>query len=346
MTQSGSPPVSALRRFWSKHRAAFWTLHSVWALATGVAVIVLARERYGFVPWVVLFLVLTWASTLYFNRKLKLDPEGSAGPGLRTEATSYLARAMYQETMFFLLPFYAYSTVIGSPNALFTGGLAGLAILSCLDLLFDRWLRTNVVVSLLFFAVVSFAALNLLLPMLVPIDPAWATRLAAAAALAGSVPLALQSPRSGRERVYLGVAGVAFLGVTLGAPQLVPAVPLRLESPAFSSNIDRGTLAIPDTLGPRVPAEDLDGLLVFRTEVFAPAIVPTRVSLQWELDGEVIRASRDIEIVAHDLGFRLWDSWRPPEGRIPPGSYRVLLRASGNRVFGAAELSVGDPPKT
>lgn len=64
------PPRGRFRRFWQKHRTLFWTLHSVWALATGVGVIVLARERYGFVPWVLLFLGLTWLSTLYFGRKL------------------------------------------------------------------------------------------------------------------------------------------------------------------------------------------------------------------------------------------------------------------------------------
>jgi hypothetical protein len=61
------------RRFWWTHRTLFWTLHSVWALATGVLIILFARDRYGFVPWVVLFLVLTWISTLFFSRKLVLD---------------------------------------------------------------------------------------------------------------------------------------------------------------------------------------------------------------------------------------------------------------------------------
>ena len=116
------------RRFWSRHRTLFWTLHSIWALATGVAVILLARGRYGFVPWVVGFLLLTWLSTMFLGRKASEQPEagppdepapdGAATPSadvlppvpdLRTEATSYVTRTMYQETLFFLLPFYAYS---------------------------------------------------------------------------------------------------------------------------------------------------------------------------------------------------------------------------------------------
>jgi Amt family ammonium transporter len=94
-------------------------MHSLWALATGVAVIFLARDRYGFVPWVVLFLVLTWVSTLFFGGTMGGEHVGtrrSAPPGFGEEATSYLTRTMYQETLFFLLPFYWYSTVLQSLN--------------------------------------------------------------------------------------------------------------------------------------------------------------------------------------------------------------------------------------
>lgn len=77
---SQTDDASSLRaraaRFWARHR----TLHSVWALATGLVVILFARERYGFGPWVVLFLVLTWASTLFFGRRVAGEVSGGKGP--------------------------------------------------------------------------------------------------------------------------------------------------------------------------------------------------------------------------------------------------------------------------
>jgi hypothetical protein len=121
---------------------------------------------------------------------------------------------------------------------------------------------------------------------------------------------------------------------------VIPPVPLRLENATFSSNIEQSTLELADELSDGVPSADLDGLLVLLTDVFAPAIVPTQVNMQWTRDGEVVRSSREIEIVAHDLGFRVWDSWRPDGGRIPPGDYTVLFRASHNRVFGSATIRV------
>jgi hypothetical protein len=341
-------PVASWRqrawRFWSKHRTLFWTLHSVWALATGVLIIWLAHEQYGFVPWVVFFLGLTWLSTLYFGR---MDASASAGadatrpPGPAAEATSYVTRVMYQETLFFLLPFYAYSMVIDAPNVAFMVLLGGLAILSCLDLVFDRWLRTSRVRSLLFFAVVTFAAVNLLIPMLAPVDPALATKIAAGVAVTGALPLALQGTRPGRKEAgFLALATAIFLSIVIGFPRLIPPVPLRLQDVAFAAGIDRATLELTRPLQDEVRSATLDDGLYVRIQVFAPTIVPARVNLRWEFDGETIRDTRTIDITAHSAGFRIWDAWRPESGPVEPGRYHVILETQARRVFGTATIVV------
>lgn len=335
------------RAFWSRHRRLFWTLHSLWALATGVLVVWLARERYAFVPWVVLFLALTWTSTMYFGRR---TPEKSAEadgppatPGFGEETTSYLTRTMYQETLFFLLPFYAYSTVIGSVNMVFLLGLGALAFVSCLDLVFDRWLRASPVASVAFFSVVAFAALNLLLPILVPIDPTWATRIAVVVAIMSAIPLAYESVTWTRGTgIRVGAAVLVFLGVGLGLPELVPPVPLRLESATFSRDIDRETLEPVRTIEGRAQLSKLEGAVVVLMTVFAPTVVPTQVTLVWERNGTVIRESREIEIIAHELGFRVWDAWRPTDAPLEAGRYQVVLRTGAGRMFGRASIDVVD----
>jgi hypothetical protein len=248
---------------------------------------------------------------------------------------------MYQETLFFLLPFYAYSTVIGEPSMVFTALLGGLAVLSCIDLLFDRWLRESAVVGMLFFAVVTFAAVNLLIPILLPLDPTVGARIAAAVALVAALPLALQRERPSRlERIVLGFVAAGFLGVTLGMPQLVPPVPLRMQSATFASGIDRQRLALPDTLDGSTSVDVVvEGVFVL-FQVFAPTVVPTEVHLRWERDGEVLRVGRNIDITAHELGFRVWDAWRPTGEHVRPGRYRVVMETREDRVFGAAELLV------
>lgn len=336
---------STIQSYWIRHRTLFWTLHSLWALAIGIGVIYLARERYGFVIWIVVFLLLAWASTLFFGRRFVTGnvPAGArTAPGLTAEVTSYLTRTMYQETLFFLLPFYWYSTVVESPNVTFTALLVGLAVFSCWDLVFDRWLRTRPLFGLLFFATVAFAAINLLLPMFLSIDPVFGTPLAAAAAVGSSIPLAMRGAISARKhRIGLAVFGVAFLALSVGLPRLVAPVPLRLQSAIFTSELDRDTLVPADTLGRSVKSDELHGVIFILIEVFAPSNVPADVHLDWKRDGVLFHSSREIEITAHDLGFRVWDGFRPDSGAVPPGSYEVVLRTEGRRVFGLAHIDVG-----
>jgi hypothetical protein len=335
-------PRARVLQFWQRNRTLFWALHSAWALAGGILVIVLAREQYGFVPWVVLFLGLTWLSTLYFGRSVA-NAEGAAGgvAGAAQKATSYVTRAMYQETLFFLLPFYAYSTVLGTVNVVFVVLLAGLAILSCIDLVFDRWLRESRVFSLLFFAVVAFAGINLLLPLLLPVEPTDATRIAGAAAMASAVPLALNGRRpSWRQVAVLTVTAAAFLAVAIGLPRVVPPVPLRLQSIEFASGIDRSNLRLEAELPQSVRTVDVPNGLYVRMQVFTPIEMPTMVKVRWLRDGKELRVSRDIMITASKQGFRVWDAWRPPSGAVAPGRYTAILETRERRAFGSASIVV------
>lgn len=326
--------------FWARHRNLFWALHSVWALAAGIVVLILAREHYGLVPWVVLFLVLAWASTLYFGRVAHKEDGGP--PGFFHEVTSYFTRVLYHETLFFLLPFYAYSTVIDSPNVLFLILLGGLAIFSCIDLTFDRWLRTKPAFALMFFSIVAFSAINLILPLLAGVRPRFATPVAGILAVMAAVPLAWSHKPAGRGKLGLAAAALVILAVPLGMPILIPPVPLRLESATFASAFDRTALAPLDSLPDHARSGTTQGSLFVLVDVFAPSAVPASVRLDWFRDGQFLRSSREVQITAHEEGFRVWDGWHSESSTVPPGRYRVVLRTLGSRVFGVAKLTV-DP---
>lgn len=353
-----TPDVPSIKvraaRFWSKHRSLLWGLHSVWALITGIVVIVLAHEQYGFIPWLAAFLAFTWASTMYFGRQTsKAAAEDIAAdedvrgenrvhsPGLVEEVSSYLTRIFYQETLFFLLPFYAYSAVIRSWNVVFLGLLAGLALFSCLDVAFDRWLRTKIVFAMVFFATVTFAALNMLLPMALHTNPALAVKLSALIAVAVSIPLALRGMSESRAaRWRLVLAAILVLAIPLALPALVPPVPIRMISATFANDIGRSTLVLTDSLDTEVTAARLEGRMVVLVRVFAPITIPARVTIEWKRDGQSIRTSREVRVEAHDGGFRLWDGWAPTSGVVEPGDYSVVLRTAGRRVFGVARITV------
>ncbi len=324
--------------YWTRHRRLFWMLHSAWALASGTLVVLFARGRYHFVPWVVLFLALTWLSTLRFGQAAA---DAGRAPGLVGEVTSYITRVLYQETLFFLLPFYAYSTVLRSPNVLFLLLLGGLAVLSCVDLLFDRWLRTRPLFALSFFAIVAFAAVNLLLPLLARVPPSLAAPAAAVVSIGSAALLARRTAGSGRRvRLLLAAAAVAMLVAIIGFPQLIPPVPLRLHRVSFAAGIDRRTLALRHPLPARTTPAEAGRELVAVFDVYAPTAVPATVQLEWLRDGTLIRVSRDVAITAHANGFRVWDAWHPETGPVPPGRYRVVLETTGRRVFGVGRITV------
>lgn len=249
---------------------------------------------------------------------------------------------MYQQTLFFLLPFYAYSTVIGSPNVVFLGLLGGLAVLSCIDLVFDRWLRTRPVFALAFFAVVAFAAINLLLQLLVGLPPNLSAPAAALLAVGGAAPLALRTMRTSfHARLWLVGVAIVILVVPVGLPGVIPPVPLRMDQATFASGIDRETLDMADIFLERVSATDVGDALFVLVAVFAPTALPATVQLEWWRDSELLRVTREIGITANAASFRVWDAWRPESGTVSPGRYRVVLRTVERQVFGVATLTVG-----
>jgi len=335
--------VSPLRTFWVRHRTLLWSLHSAWALFTGAGVVWLARERYGFAPWVLLFLAIIWASTLFTGRKVAREERATgagAVPAAHTEAISYVTRILYQETLFFLLPFYAYSTVVGSVNMVFPVLLGGLALISCLDVVFDGLLRRRPAFALTFFGTVAFAALNLVLPLLWSLGPNESTTAAAALAVATAWPTA-KSPAVGRARWFKALAAAGLLAVALLLPSIVPPVPLRLERATFSTDFDRETLTPLQLVTPGSGKVAGAPVLFAVLEIFAPSNVPASVSIEWYLDGELVRESRDIEITAHEAGFRIWDAWRPDPGPIPRGRIEVRAMTSRGRAFGRATVVAG-----
>ncbi len=315
-------------------------MHSIWALATGAAVLVLAHNRYGFLPWVVLFLALTWGTTLFFSRFARDD----VSPAFRFARgfVSYLTRVMYQETLFFLIPFYLYSTTLGSLNSIYVILIGALAVFSCFDLPFDRLLRTSRAFALAFFAIVSFSALQFFLPVLLRIkihNGAYLAGLAAyLAALALAVPLReLGAPR----RLLAATAGVVLVLVAVRVLRpAVPPVPLRLVKVKIVERLDPRTLATSDDLGDSIPASTGKGTIYVVATVFAPTELPTSIALRTTRDGHEVRASRTVELAAHPRGFRVWDRVHAAGGRFPPGRYRIEVWTGEGQLVGRRSFTV------
>ena len=302
------------REFHQKYARLFWALHSAWALISGIAVLVLAHNRYGFLRWVVLFIALTWGSTLFFSR-IAID-ETSRAMKLAQSLVSYLMRVMYQETLFFLIPFYFYSATFPSWNFLYVVALAAFAMLSCFDLLFDRLMREHRWFSTGFFAFVSFSALQFFLPLLLRTRIDNSEYLAAAIAFLAALALARRLDDL-RDRRRLVAIVIAFAGVLIGVRvfrPLLPPVPLRLTRLRISGVLNPRTLNAPRDFDKEIPASELKrGRIYAVATVFSPERIPARLQMNFVQNGKVLRQSRTLDLTARPGGFRIWDSVKPTE---------------------------------
>jgi hypothetical protein len=308
-----------------------WGLHSAWALLSGIAVLVLAHNRYGFLKWVVLFLALTWGSTLVFSYL----------GGIARTVVSYLTRVMYQETLFFLLPFYFYSTTFWSWNVLYLVLLVTLAVLSCFDLLFDRLLHEHRWFAVSFFAFVSFSALQFFLPLTLRWHIEYGLPLAGAISLLAAATL-VQPWREWlrpRRLLTIALAFAAILGTLQFLKVLVPPVPLRVTSLRVSATLDPRTLATGRPFEADVPVDALTRHRLYAVAtVFAARRIPAHVQMRFLLRGKVLRMSRNLDLTAKPDGFRMWDSVHLPP-QHPEGRYRIEVWSAG-QLLGARDVKV------
>ena len=325
----------------------FWTLHSTWALISGGIVLVLAHNRYGFLPWVVLFLTLTWASTLFFSRFAA--PAGSGRLRFARGFVSYLTRVMYQETLFFLLPFYFYSTTFPSWNSPYVVVLAALAALSCFDVYFGRLLVANRWFALAFFAFVTYSALQFFLPLVLHVPIHNGAYLAAGVSFLASLPLAYSAGELKQRRraasIFFALVGIVI--VLKFGRALIPPVPLRLVAISFATGIDPATLQLENEFPEDdvVPAGRLrEGHLIVRATIFSPGRLPVRIQIRLARDGVILRNSRTLDLVAHSRGFRVWDSLRIGPSGLAPGRYRAEVWTGEGQLVGRGEIRVVAEP--
>jgi hypothetical protein len=324
-----------------RYARAFWVVHSIWALCTGAFVLVLAHNRYGYLPWVVVFLAVTWASTLFFSR-FALRFTTKAGR-LARGVVSYLTRIMYQETLFFLLPFYFYSTTFPSWNSAYVILLAALAVFSCFDIPFDRLLRNSRAFALSFFAIVTFSALQFFLPLVLAVQVHQGAYLAAIVAVLAAVPMA-HPGRELRQPATLARVALAVL-VSIGTVRLfrpaIPPVPLRLIKVRFAAVLDPRTLQAPLEYSDRIPLSALAGGRIHAiATVFAPSRLPVAITLRFVRDGKVLRTSRTVNLVAHSRGFRVWDTMRSGAAGFSAGPYSLEVWTGEGQLVGRTAVEI------
>ncbi|MCA9660183.1 MAG: DUF2914 domain-containing protein, partial [Myxococcales bacterium] len=306
-----APLLGWIRRFIERHGDKLWWLHSIYALGLGATIVFYASKGLDEARWLVVAAVAGWlALVLLFRLYGSGDAQAERRSGrlgkLGFHALTYVLKNLFQGMLFFLLPFYWKSAVPGAASGGFVILLGVLAILSTLDVVFDRVLMRFKGAATAVYFVILFAGLNLALSALFP-DLRTLACLLGAAAIATAIfwtmhlPLRLLGRPQWMIAFLLTCAGAVF--ATYGARSVIPPVPMYVSSGAVG------------------PALLEDGRLSLHVSVVHASLI------------QEVHALTDV-VVPGGRGDRLQHVWRQggvelqrgpvaPSGAPPPGTVRL-----------------------
>lgn len=337
-----------LRRFAKDHGKKLWWLHTVYALGLGVFVATLAQKGIDHARYLVVSLVAVWIALVFFFRYFGTGASQDvavawAAKRLRFVALTYVLKNLYQGMLFFLLPFYVKSATFGGSTQYAVIVLVALALLSALDMVFDRVLMRFRGPASAFYALTLFAVLNVAIPALFPnIRTLFA--LLSAAVLATLGVFALHLPIRALARPSTWVLLVAsVLGATVivyAGRRFVPPVPMYVVSAAVGpSLLDDGRLASEVT---SIHASVIERMVAI-TEVSLPGGQGDKLVHVWKKgDTEVYRAA-DVALSEKQQGqvVRLRSTLAPE--RLPTsltGPWTVNVETEDGQLVGRASFEV------
>lgn len=238
-----------IRSVLARHGRTLWWLHSTYALALGISVVLFAQRGFANARWLAASIVGAWLIVVLLFRvfgsgatqhSFELDQPRAR---LRLLVMTYVLKNLYQGMLFFLLPFYWKSATWGAPNALFVVLLGACAVVSTLDVVFDEVIMRRRWLASLFHGFTLFASLNLLVPALLSDTRTLASLMTAAGVTILAFWTLHVPPRAflrNRTFALLVLSIGAGVGLSVLARTLVPPVPMHLASGAV------GPVVLPD----------------------------------------------------------------------------------------------------
>jgi hypothetical protein len=334
--------VQSVLAFVQRHERLLWTLHSLWAMALGVFVMWLGARHYTWLRVTLFYIAFLWVTSLFVPGLVDQPGHAVRWRGRLRLVINYFHKNFYQQLLFFLLPVYYGSATAWSVNVLFVAFLACSALISTLDVFYDRHLSVRRGLLAIFFAFNLFACINVMLPVLWSISNRVALPLSAALAVLAfaTIRYRLRDLASFPVQRQVAIAAAALvLLVALGRP-LIPPAPLKLLRSEFGGGIDRRGLRV---LQPMEALPDgWAGRLYVVTAIYAPLGLHDRLEHRWYQDGRLVYASPSYVVSGgRGEGFRLWTSG--PVRDLRAGSrVRVDVKTEAGQLVGRAEIRAAE----
>ncbi len=329
-----------MRRVWAlirKHQSVLWWLHSGYALFLGTVAMWLGARDFSFLRIIVFHIAFIWFSSLFLPTLAKSPRLSTRWKERLRLAVNYFNKNFYQQVLFFLLPIYYASSTFGSRNMFFVVLLAASAVLSTMDIVFDRYLSVRWSLSALFFGFNLFASINVMLPVLCSISNTRALWISAGLATASFASMVFTMSRLGMRdatKLVLAAALVHFGSVYLLRP-LIPPAPLSLADSRFGRSVENLQVMDPLTTLPSATP----GKIAVITAIKAPLGLQEDVRHLWYLDERLVYSSPYYPVTGgRSSGYRLWTymTWQEAlSGKV----LAVDVETRAGQLIGRARLS-------
>lgn len=334
-----------------QHGRKLWWLHSVYALGLGITVVTFAQKGFDHARWLAVSVGAAWLLVVLFFRVFGSGRQQRhiEGAGTRVKlrffAMTYALKNLYQGMLFFLLPFYWKSTTWVSENSWFVVLLGVCALLSTLDIVFDRVVFRFRALASVFHGVALFGCLNLVVPALAPATHTLVSLCVASAITVVGFWTIHVDIATFKDRRWLALLGASVAFAVGGAYQARTAIP---PVPMYVAHGAVGPIVLPDgRLGMEVHElhpSVIDKLIAI-TDVVAPGGKGDRLLHVWRHDGhEVHRAAEDTSRVAGPQGtirLRSGLTGRQLPARLV-GSWVVDVETADGQLVGRVSFHVAD----
>lgn len=343
-----SPPKSWLQR-WVKRA---WWLHSCFALAFGVGVMIFARKGLQFADKILLVLGLSWI-LMFVALRFIVGPSNRAPEERLTRkgvrlVTNYVIKNLYQQMFFFLVPLYASSATwsLSSYNWWLPPLLLVFAVLSTMDLIFDNVVMEHRIIASMMYGLALFGVLNLILPLVFGMKhfPSLLIAATATAPAVGLLNFRIKEAVSPAGLAVIAASTAILFGAAWFGRALVPPAPLAL----VEGSVGHGTLGSYECLPPSkstMRADRLEGLRC-GSVVTEPGGLKDDIVHVWRHRGQTLLVM-DPQMIddCHAIVAR---STFPPE-RMPAdpvGGWECRIETSDRQLVGLRRFEVIAPPAT
>jgi hypothetical protein len=345
------PPVRPRRSRLERLIQKAWWLHSLWALAFGVGVMIFARQGLAYADSLLMILGVSWLLMFVALRSIvgpanRSPDERRVKKGVRL-FTNYVIKNLYQQMFFFLVPLYASSATwsIDAYNWWLPPVLLVCAVLSTMDLVFDNIIMERRVLASAMYGLAMFGVLNLMLPIVFPIQH-FESLVISAAATPPAVALLGFRLRTALRPLGLALILACSAGLVAAAwvgRAAVPPVPLA----ASDASVGHGTTGTYECLPPPkrvLYANQLEGLRC-GVLITAPGGLRDQLVHVWRKDREVVARVEPLRLPERDCAGIVMRS-RLVEHHLPAdstGSWECRTETADGQLIGITKFEVKAP---